>query len=121
MDKIRVYYTNKTLELLIIKALRVVGIKMRDKNKILVCSLLVYIMWKLPRLNTQGSWRDAGKMGRRTGEWRIGEWRGGDYYAEIGRRKAARRDGNGRVERREAAITGRGERIIGEIGEKTTE
>jgi hypothetical protein len=40
---------------------------------------------------------------------------------EIGRRKAARRDGNGRVERREAAITARGERIISEIGEKTTE
>ncbi len=40
---------------------------------------------------------------------------------EIGRRKAARRDGNGQVERREAAITARGERIISEIGEKTTE
>jgi hypothetical protein len=120
MDKIRVYYTNKTLKLLIIKALRVVGIKKRDKNKILVCSQLVYIMWKLPRINTQGSWRDtSGQDGKKDG--RGAKWRGGDYYAEIGRRKAARRDGNGRVERREAAITGRGERIISEIGEKTTE
>jgi hypothetical protein len=82
LDKIRVYYTNKTLKLLIIKALLVVGIKKRDKNKILVCSLSVYIMWKLLRINTQESWRHtSGQDGRRTGKWRSGEWRSGDYYA----------------------------------------
>ncbi len=65
------------MKLLIIKALRVVGIKKRDKNKILLCSLSVYIMWKLPRINTQESWRHtSGQDVRRTGEWRSG-----DYYA----------------------------------------
>ncbi len=36
LDKIRVYYTNKTLKLRIVNALRVVGLKKKDKNKILV-------------------------------------------------------------------------------------
>jgi hypothetical protein len=36
-------------------------------------------------------------------------------------RRIAGGGGNGRAERREAAITTRGERIISEIGEKTTE